>query len=471
MSRQKFAIIDIETTGGSSKQDKITEIAIVLHDGFDIIDTWQHLINPERSIPHYITQITGINDEMVRRAPKFYEVAKELVTRTEDATFVAHNVRFDYGFFVEEFAQLGFTYSRPQLCTVQMSRKAFPGLKSYSLGNLTKHFNIALPNHHRAMDDAMATAELFNKIIRAPYFTKVYPILSRHNLKIQKLPNDIDQEYIDSIPNTHGLYYFYDNDGRILYIGKSIHLRKRIYDHFADHSERSARLQSAVTKIEFKLTGNELASLLFESYEIKDLSPLFNKAQKKKNFPYAIVWDQNGHLWKKFQIIKTEEIETQEVLQLATLKKYAQQQLDYILSEAGFCNCIKKNLDPSHCLRPALETCQPTSDPEDALLVAKSALMRGFQSDFAVMCPGRHSNEQFFIVIVGKVLKYMGYISSEESISHSYQLEELLTEVPFNIEAASIIRNYLKSNQDFKILSIGSNGQLSKAYKEENIIV
>jgi DNA polymerase-3 subunit epsilon len=471
MSRQKFAIIDIETTGGSSKQDKITEIAIVLHDGFEIIDTWQHLINPERSIPYYITQITGINDEMVRRAPKFYEIAKELVTRTEDATFVAHNVRFDYGFFVQEFAQLGFTYSRPQLCTVQMSRRAFPGLKSYSLGNLTRHFNIALPNHHRAMDDAMATAELFQKIVHAPYFQKVYPILSRQNLKVQKLPQGIEQEFLDSIPNTHGLYYFYDSDGLILYVGKSIHLRKRIYDHFADHTERSARLQSAVSKIDYKTTGNELASLLFESYEIKLLNPLFNKAQKKKNFPYAIVWDSSKELWKQFQIVKTEEIGDLEALQLATLKKYAQMQIDYVLSEAGVCSCLRKQLDPAHCLKPALETCSPSLDLETSINEAKSVLMRGFQSDFVIMCPGRDRDEKFIVLIKGKVLKHMGYISNEEPITHLYQLEELLDEVPFNIEAAAIIRNYLKSGQDFQLFAIEQYGKLSRAIDFEHLFI
>jgi DNA polymerase III subunit epsilon len=101
-----YAIIDIETTGGKADSDKITEIAIMLHDGTKILDTFETLINPERSIPYFITQVTGITDDMVADAPKFYEVAKQIVKMTEGAIFVAHNVRFDYGFVQEEFRRV-----------------------------------------------------------------------------------------------------------------------------------------------------------------------------------------------------------------------------------------------------------------------------------------------------------------------------------------------------------------------------
>ena len=126
--KKKYAIIDIETTGGRADREKITEIAIILHDGEKILDKWETLINPERAIPYNITQITGITDRMVADAPKFFQVAKKIVEMTEGAIFVAHNVRFDYGFIREEFRRLGFTYMRKQLCTVRLSRKAFPGI-------------------------------------------------------------------------------------------------------------------------------------------------------------------------------------------------------------------------------------------------------------------------------------------------------------------------------------------------------
>src|SRR6188474_2326602 len=158
---RKYAIVDIETTGGLVKRDKITEIAIVLHDGQNVIDQYQTLINPERSIPPYISTLTGITDDMVADAPLFCEVAKEIVLRTEGAVFVAHNARFDYGFLREEFSRLGYAFTRKQLCTVRLSRKLLPSLRSHSLDSLIRHYQLQVDNRHRALDDALATAEIF----------------------------------------------------------------------------------------------------------------------------------------------------------------------------------------------------------------------------------------------------------------------------------------------------------------------
>ena len=126
---KRYAIIDVETTGGRAVRDKITEIAIVLHDGEQVLDSFESLVNPECPIPYGITELTGISNEMVADAPRFYEIAKRVVEMTEGAVFVAHNVRFDYSFVQEEFKRLGFTYTRKQLCTVRLARKAFPGLR------------------------------------------------------------------------------------------------------------------------------------------------------------------------------------------------------------------------------------------------------------------------------------------------------------------------------------------------------
>ncbi|HSI91826.1 MAG TPA: 3'-5' exonuclease, partial [Adhaeribacter sp.] len=139
-----YAIIDIETTGGQPAQDRITEIAIFIHDGHQITDKFHTLVNPQRPIPYFISNLTGITDEMVRDAPKFHEVAKEIVQFTEGKIFVAHNVRFDYSFVKKEFADLGYTYQRKTLCTVRLSRSLIPGLPSYSLGKLCKSIDIPL---------------------------------------------------------------------------------------------------------------------------------------------------------------------------------------------------------------------------------------------------------------------------------------------------------------------------------------
>jgi DNA polymerase-3 subunit epsilon len=160
-----YAIIDIETTGGSAHLEKITEIAVFLHDGKEITGEYSTLINPERNIPYFITNLTGITNEMVENAPCFYEIAKKLIELTEGRIFVAHNARFDYSFIRQEYKSLGYNFKRSILDTVALSRKLLPGHCSYSLGNICKDLNIMINGRHRAGGDALATVKLFEILI------------------------------------------------------------------------------------------------------------------------------------------------------------------------------------------------------------------------------------------------------------------------------------------------------------------
>src|SRR5690349_6383968 len=131
-----YAIVDIETTGGYAENHRITEIAIYHHDGMQITNTFHTLVNPGRNIPYYITGLTGITSEMVHTAPTFKEIASELHQWLEGKVFVAHNAHFDYSFLKKEFEQTGINWQAKKLCTVRLSRKIIPGLRSYSLGSL-----------------------------------------------------------------------------------------------------------------------------------------------------------------------------------------------------------------------------------------------------------------------------------------------------------------------------------------------
>ena len=157
---QPYVVIDVETTGGKQPQHRITEIGAVKMINGEIVDSWSSLINPQRHIPRFITQLTGIDNEMVKDAPLFSEIADSLQKFLRGSVFVAHNVNFDYGFFKQEFQRLEQKFSMPKLCTIREMRKHYPELKSYSLGNLCERYNIPLHSHHRALCDAEATAEL-----------------------------------------------------------------------------------------------------------------------------------------------------------------------------------------------------------------------------------------------------------------------------------------------------------------------
>ncbi len=219
---QLFSVIDIETTGGRAKSEKITEIAIYITDGVKVIDEYTTLINPERRLSPFIISLTGITNEMLVDAPKFYEVAAKIVEVTKDTIFVAHNATFDYSFIKEEFAQLGFKFKLNTLCTLKLSRKLYPGHKSYSLGNICKDLGINLQNAHRAYGDARATTILFNKIYDKDIaFNEGVNI---NGFSVNGLNQDLDISKVKNLPEQCGVYYLYNSEKELIYIGKSMNI-------------------------------------------------------------------------------------------------------------------------------------------------------------------------------------------------------------------------------------------------------
>lgn len=299
----KYAIIDLETTGGRPKSDRITEVAIFLYDAEkdEVIDSFVSLIDPQIPIPDYITRITGIDNEMVRHAPAFYEVAKRIVEITRDAVFVAHNARFDYGFIQHAFRRLGYTFSRKQLCTIKLSKKAFPGFPSYSLSNLCKYLKITNEASHRAWGDAEATLTLFRMILEQEKEADRTESLSLE-IALNRLPPNLDKGVVDALPEETGVYYFYDKKGKVIYVGKSTGIRKRVLSHFqsAHKSSRTLRMIEQIFDVGFELTGSELVALLLENEEIKRLQPAFNRAQRRVKYKFGIYAEEDpdtGYLY------------------------------------------------------------------------------------------------------------------------------------------------------------------------------
>ncbi|NCN27495.1 3'-5' exonuclease [bacterium] len=161
---ERFSIVDTETTGLRASDNKIIEIAIINMNGSQIVEKFETLINPQRRITPLISKITGIDNQMLLQAPPFFKVAKKIIEMTQDRVFVAHNARFDFDFLQHEFSELGYNYQAQTHCTVRLARKAFPKETSYSLPKLTASLGISHGKKHRAMGDALATAELFKRI-------------------------------------------------------------------------------------------------------------------------------------------------------------------------------------------------------------------------------------------------------------------------------------------------------------------
>ena len=157
---QVYVVVDVETTGGRGDSQRVTEIGAVKVRHGRVVDRFQTLLNPQRAIPANITRLTGISNEMVADAPLFADVAEDFAAFLDGAIFAAHNVEFDYGFIGREFRRLGVPFRMPKLCTCASMRRLYPGHRSYSLAALSEQYGIRLSNHHRALCDAEAAAEL-----------------------------------------------------------------------------------------------------------------------------------------------------------------------------------------------------------------------------------------------------------------------------------------------------------------------
>lgn len=294
-----YAITDIETTGGYAASHGITEISVFIHDGTRVVKHFETLINPGQTIPRYITALTGIDNQMVQEAPSFDEVADILYELLNDKIFVAHNVNFDYSFIKHHLKNSGYDLTAKKLCTVRLGRKIFPGLPSYSLGNLCRSLNIQIENRHRAGGDAKATTILFEHYLANNGEVFINEMLKKSS-KDQWLPLHLDKKEIDQLPQKPGVYYFHNNKDKIVYVGKAINIKKRVSSHFT-HNDADRKRQNFlrnIHKITFRECANELEALVFESTEIKRLWPLYNRSQKQPLQKYALYTfeDNRGYI-------------------------------------------------------------------------------------------------------------------------------------------------------------------------------
>ncbi|MFT3704922.1 MAG: exonuclease domain-containing protein [Agriterribacter sp.] len=293
-----FAIVDIETTGGYASASNITEIAIFIHDGTKIIDQFETLINPRQPIPYFIQTMTGITNEMVADAPAFETIAARIYDLLNDKIFVAHSVNFDFSFLNHALQQHGFYLNVKKLCTVRLTRKIFTGLPSYSLGNLCRSLEIPIENRHRAGGDALATVLLFEKLLQNDRYSYIQQFLKKSS-KEQYLPLHLPKEQIEQLPKRPGVYYFRNQKGKVIYVGKAKSLRKRVSSHFT-HNGTGRQKQEFVRNvhdISYQLCGTELMAAILEETEIKKLWPVYNISRKQPTIQYAlyVFEDQLGY--------------------------------------------------------------------------------------------------------------------------------------------------------------------------------
>lgn len=420
---QEYVVVDIETTGGSVSSSRITEIAILTHNGSQVTSRWQSLVNPEMYIPMHITALTGIDDEMVADAPTFADLANEVYHLLLGKIFVAHNVNFDYSFLRGQLAACGFSWDAPKLCTVRLSRKLFPGMTSYSLGKLCNQLNISLIDRHRALGDADATAKLFTMLVEKDRANAVTEMVKKKAVE-QRLPPNLSLADFDNLPESPGVYYFLNQKGKVIYVGKAINIRKRVTSHFSGNSGTAKRQNflREIYNISFELTGSELMALLLECVEIQRLWPIYNSALKRFEpkfglYHYVSVNGYShlavGKLPKQQKCLKTFNREVDGI-------NYLVEKSNQLGIDLRFC---RYGQAPSY----KIDTPLPTLDAHNNLVDVFLQSVEDEQPSFAILLKGRDLQERGCVYVEKGEFYGMGFLDNDFSVHDIAVLKDKLT--------------------------------------------
>jgi DNA polymerase-3 subunit epsilon len=452
-----FAIIDIETCGNKFgyPSGRIIEIAIVIHDGLQVTDSFSTLINPGCNISGFYSNISGITNDIVADAPQFHQVAKKIVEMTEDRIFVAHNVGFDYSFIQEEFAFLGYKFRRDRLCTVRLSRKLLPKRISYSLGHLCASLNIPIEGRHRALGDAAATAKLFDLLLRIKNDHPQYKNMGVEEIMTRRI-DKIKSYILKKLPEECGVYYFLDKEGNIIYIGKSNNMYNRALSHFNTHEKKGKRMLNELYNVDFVLTGSELIALLLEAEEIKKHKPQFNRARKRATFTHSIDWFKDDKGIINLKLVPHEEANNplQSFASYATARERIESWIDDHALCLRYCGLTDEDaVCFNHQIKKCNGICSGNEEIEEYNKRAKK-LIENYtftESDFFVVEHGRTPEEKSLVLIENGKYGGYGYYDTATQLRNPEELKDVIKRATYYPDADDIVRNYLKTKSVKKL--------------------
>lgn len=448
-----YAIVDIETTGGQYNEEGITEIAIYKFDGHEVVDQFISLVNPEKTIQPFVVKLTGINNAMLRSAPKFHEVAKRIIEITEGCIMVAHNAQFDYRILRTEFRRLGYDFKKPTICTVELCKKIIPDLPSYSLGKLVRTLGIPMADRHRASGDAMATVKLFKLLLSKDIEKNIVKQYIKTEIKKGLSPQLL--EIVAQLPNATGVYYIHNEKGEILYIGKSKNIKKRVNQHFTNSSARSKKIQKEVFTVRYEETGSELIALLKESEEIKTNKPIYNRAQRKSIFPWAIYVDKNTDYWSLY--VAKADGRKKELVAYSTVVE-AKTALFKMTEHYQLCQKINQlYATQTACFQHSIQECDgacigqiPTAVYNERVQNCISA--HSFSEKSMVLIDkGRHQSERTAVLIENGLYKGYCFYDLNYQINHIEILRNLIIPMENNKDTLSIIKSHIRRSKTLKI--------------------
>ncbi len=440
-----YTILDIESTGGKFNEEGITEIAIYKFDGHEIVDQFASLVNPEIPIQPFVVKLTGINNKMLRSAPKFFEVAKRIIEITEGTTIVAHNASFDYRILKLEFGRLGYDFKRLTLDTVSLAQTLIPDMESYSLGKLTKALGIPITDRHRATGDALATVKLFKILLNKDTSKKIISNAVTEEKKVELAPKLVS--ILKDLPTSTGVYYMHKKGGDVTYIGKSKNIQKRVNQHFLNKSRRAKNMQEEIVTVTYEETGSELIALLKESEEIKKTRPKYNKAQRKVVFGFGLYSHTDNKGYKQLEIEKIKQ-GVNPIISFVSISE-GNTILRKLIKEFKLCNELTS-------LENTKGNCNNIENTEDYNKKVDK-LIRKLTFDhenFVIVDKGRNAHENSVILIEDGEYKGFGFVELARQFSNIDILKSVITPMKSNREVKSIIQRYLSKKKTYRIVKL-----------------
>ena len=450
-----YAILDIETTGGQFNEEGITEIAIYKYDGQEIVDQFISLVNPEIPIQPFVVKLTGINNAMLRSAPKFFEVAKRIIEMTNDCVLVAHNASFDYRILRTEFRRLGYDFNVKTLCTVELSQKLLPEQPSHSLGKLVRALGIAIADRHRASGDAMATVKLFKMLLDKDIEKAILKELIKTEIEKGIAPKLLD--IVQKMPSRTGIYYIHNDKGALIYIGKSRNIKKRINQHFTGNTAKCKKIQTDVYTVTYDETGSELIALLKESEEIKVNKPILNRAQRKSIFQLALYaeTDKKGYLNLRIQKADGRK---KEITSFSSLQE-ARNMLFNITTKYQLCQKLNGLYQTKkECFQYKIKECDGACigqiSPEEYNIRVQNFIDNNtYQNqNMIVIDKGRSSSERSAVLIENGIYKGYAFYDLNYQITNVEILKNILIPMQNNRDAKNIIQSQLRKSKTLKVI-------------------
>ncbi|MBS7786740.1 GIY-YIG nuclease family protein [Flavobacterium sp. CYK-55] len=450
-----YAILDIETTGGAYNEEGITEIAIYRFDGHQVVDQFISLVNPEIPIQPFVAKLTGINNAMLRSAPKFYEVAKRIIEITQDCIIVAHNASFDYRILRTEFKRLGYKFEQKTLCTVELAQELIPDQKSYSLGKLVRALGIPMADRHRASGDAMATVKLFKLLLDKDVEKNILQKYIQTEVIKGMAPKLAD--IVESLPSATGVYYMHREDGKIIYIGKSKNIRRRVNQHFTGTTNKCKKIQLEVFMVTYEETGSELIALLKESQEIKVNQPIYNRSQRKSIFQWALYAETDAQGYINLKLQKADG-RKKEITAFTTFQE-GKNALFRISAQYKLCQKLTGIYNTnSHCFQYTIKECNGACMGQESPEVYNQRVMEFINNHqfenktMVIISRGRNVNERSAVLIENGIYKGYTFYDLNYQIRNIKILKNILIPMQNNRDVRMIIQGQLRKDKHLKMM-------------------